>query len=113
MFAEACGLLSFTISVTCWTCPILARITLEATQGPQAGAALVQAITTGRVPMQIEALTDSYSIFSYLAAAHLRLPAEKGTYYHLAYPREKLTPSLVRSYNWIAHDCNDIGTLDD
>ena len=30
--------------------------------------------------MAIEALADRYSIFSYLAAAHLKLPAEKGTY---------------------------------
>ena len=37
------------------------------------------------MPMTIEALTDSYSMFSYLAAAHLKLPAEKGTFYHLAY----------------------------
>ena len=50
--------------------------------------------------MHIQALTDSYSIFSYLAAAHLKLPAEKSTYYHLAYLREKLVSGLIRSYNW-------------
>ena len=50
--------------------------------------------------MQIEALTDSYSIFSYLAAAHLKLPVEKSTYFHLAYLREKLVCGLIRSYNW-------------
>ena len=50
--------------------------------------------------MKIEALTDSYSIFSYLAAAHLKLPAEKSTYYHLAYLREKLVSRHIRSYNW-------------
>ena len=50
--------------------------------------------------MHIEALTDSYSIFSYLAAAHLKLPAETSTYDHLAYLREKLVSGLIRSYNW-------------
>ena len=50
--------------------------------------------------MKIEALTDSYSIFSYLAAAHLKLPAEKSTYYHVAYLREKLVSRHIRSYNW-------------
>ena len=50
--------------------------------------------------MRIEALTDSYSIFSYLVAAHLKLPAEKSTYYHLAFLREKLVCGLISSYNW-------------
>ena len=50
--------------------------------------------------MQIEALTDSYSIFDYLVAAHLKLPAEKSTYYHLAFLREKLVCGLISSYNW-------------
>ena len=63
---------------------------------------MVQAMSKGRVPMSIEALTDSYSIFSYLAAAHLKLPAEKGTYYdHLAYLREKLVSRLIGSYTWV------------
>ena len=51
--------------------------------------------------MPVEALTDSYSIFSYLVAAHLKLPAEKSTFYHLAYLREKLVNGVIRSYNWI------------
>ena len=51
--------------------------------------------------MKIQAHTDSYSIFSYLAAAHLKLPAEKGTYYHLAYLREKLVSRLIGSYTWV------------
>ena len=51
--------------------------------------------------MRIEAITDSYSIFSYLAAAHLKLPAEKSTYFHLAYLREKLECGLIHSYNWV------------
>ena len=56
---------------------ILAGFTLEASQGPQTGAALDRAITTGDVPMRIEALTQSYSILSSLVAAHVRLPADK------------------------------------
>ena len=62
---------------------------------------MVQAMSQGQVPMAIEALTDSYSIFSYLAAAHLKLPAEKGTFYHLAYLRERLVSSLISSYTWV------------
>ena len=62
---------------------------------------MVQAITTGSVPLSIEAITDSYSIFSYLAAAHLKLPAEKGTYYHVAFLRERLVSHLIRSYTWV------------
>ena len=80
---------------------IVAGFTFEAAHGPQTGEAMVQAMSKGRVPMAIEALTDSYSIFSYLAAAHLKLPAEKGTYYHLAYLREKLVSRLIGSYTWV------------
>ena len=69
---------------------IVAGFTFEAAHGPQTGEAMVQAMIRGRAPMAIEALTDSYSIFSYLAAAHLKLPAEKGTYDHLADLREKI-----------------------
>ena len=80
---------------------IIAGFTVEATHGPQSGGAMVQAMSQGQVPMAIEALTDSYSIFSYLAAAHLKLPAEKGTFYHLAYLRERLVSSLIGSYTWV------------
>ena len=79
---------------------IIAGFTMECCHGPQTGEALKTAITNGSVPMKMEALTDSYSIFSYLAAAHLKLPAEKGTYFHLAYLREKLVSRLLKSYNW-------------
>ena len=40
-------------------------------------------------------------MFSYLAAAHLKLPAEKGTYYHLVYLRGRMVTSLIKSYSWI------------
>ena len=51
--------------------------------------------------MSTEARTDSDSIFSYLVAAHLKLPAEKGTYYRLAYLREKIVSTLIGSYMWV------------
>ena len=79
---------------------IISGFTLETLQGPQSGESLKNALATGNLPMKIEALTDSYSIFSYLAAAHLKLPAEKSTYYHLAYLREKLVSRHIRSYSW-------------
>ena len=75
---------------------IVAGFTLEIQHGPQSGASMVKALNEGNVPTPIEALTDSYSIFSYLAAGRLKLPAEKGTYYHLAYLREKLSAALAR-----------------
>ena len=59
---------------------IIAGFTLEADHGPPTGEAMVRAMVKGRVPMSIVALTDSYSNFSYLAAQHLKLPAEMGTY---------------------------------
>ena len=78
----------------------IAGFTLETRLGPQSGETLMRRLTQGDLPMQIEALTDSSSIFSYLVAVHLKLPAEKSTYYHLAYLREKLVRGLIRSYNW-------------
>ena len=53
--------------------------TLETHLGPQAGESLMRSLAKGQLPMRIEALTDSHSMFSYLAAAHLKLPAEKST----------------------------------
>ena len=78
---------------------IVAGFTLETRLGPLSGETLMRRLSQGDLPMQIEALTDSYSIFSYLAAARLTLPAEKSTYYHLAYLRGKLVSRLIRSYN--------------
>ena len=50
--------------------------------------------------MQLHMFTDSYSIFSYLKAQHLKFPAEKGTYFHLASLREMLVNGIISSYNW-------------
>ena len=57
---------------------IIGGFTLEARLGPQSGETLMRRLAHGDLPMQIEALTDAYSVFSYLAAAHLKLPAAKG-----------------------------------
>ena len=54
----------------------------------------------GGYAMPLHMYTDSYSIFSYLKAQHLKFPAEKGTYFHLAYLRELLEAGIVRSINW-------------
>ena len=51
--------------------------------------------------MPLHMYTDSYSIFSYLKAQHLKLPAEKGTFFHLASLRELLVTGVVSSYNWV------------
>ena len=79
---------------------IIAGFTLEAHLGPQTGEAMMRSINSGRQPMRIEAPTDSYRIFSYLAAQHLKLLVEKGTFYHLAYLREKLLTGLTSPYSW-------------
>ena len=79
---------------------IIAGFTLETQSGPQSGESMMRAINHGSRAFRIEALTDSYSIFSYLAAQHLKLPAEKGTFYHLAYLREKLVTGVISSYSW-------------
>ena len=45
---------------------IVSGFTLEALRGPQSGESLMRAMSEGELPMQIEALTDSYSIFHIL-----------------------------------------------
>ena len=50
---------------------IVAGFTLESQLGPQTGESLMHRLAKGQLPMQTEAITDSYSIFSYLAAAYL------------------------------------------
>ena len=45
--------------------------------------------------------TDSYSIFSYLKAQHLKMPAEKNTFYHLAWLREKIVAGIIKWFHWV------------
>ena len=55
----------------------------------------------GSYSMELHMFTDSYSIFSYLKAAHLKFPAEKATYLHLAYLKELLDTGAVKSLTWV------------
>ena len=56
---------------------------------------------SGKYAMQLHLFTDSYSIYSYLKAAHLKFPAEKATFIHLAYLKELLDSKAVSSLTWI------------
>ena len=42
----------------------------------------------GTYSMEVHMYTDSFSIYSYLRAAHLKFPAKKATNMHLAYLKE-------------------------
>ena len=53
------------------------------------------------MPLELDAFTDSYSIFSYPRSQHLKMPADKSTFYHLAHLREVLDRHLVNRYIWI------------
>ena len=60
--------------------------------------------------------TDSFSIYSYLRAAHLKFPAEKATYLHLAYLKElldskALTESKMALVAGNGMSCIVVGTL--
>ena len=55
----------------------------------------------GKFAMPLHIFTDSYSIFSYLKAAHLKFPAEKSTYIHLAFIKECLDVGALCSLTWI------------
>ena len=50
--------------------------------------------------MLVECYTDSYSIYSYLSAQHLRFPAKKSTFYHLAVLREHLASGFLSVFGW-------------
>ena len=51
--------------------------------------------------MPLRIYTDSYSIFSYLRAAHLRFPAEKSSFLHLAFLKECLQHGVLESITWV------------
>ena len=55
----------------------------------------------GTYAMEVHMYTDSFSIYSYLRAAHLKFPAEKATYLHLAYLKELLDSKAVKSLTWV------------
>ena len=55
----------------------------------------------GSYAMPLHMFTDSYSIYSYLRAAHLKFPAEKATYLHLAFLKELLDSKALSSLTWV------------
>ena len=55
----------------------------------------------GTYAMEVHMFTDSFSIYSYLRAAHLQFPAEKATHLHLAYLKELLDSKAVKSLTWV------------
>ena len=55
----------------------------------------------GGYSTSLDMYTDSYSIYSYLHAKHLKFPTERGTFFHLAYIRELLEHGVVRSITWV------------
>ena len=55
----------------------------------------------GKFSMEVHMYTDSYSIYSYLRAAHLKFPAEKATYLLLAYLKEQLDCKAIKSLTWV------------
>ena len=69
--------------------------------GPLSGAELRKLRENGGFALQLELLTDSLSIFSYLRSVHLKMPAERGTVFHLAYIRECLVNLIVSWFTWI------------
>ena len=73
----------------------------EVRNGTQTSLALRDMLEYGNFDMPLDAFTDSYSIFSYLRSQHLKMPADKSTFYHLAHLREVLDRHLVNRYVWV------------
>ena len=56
---------------------IMTGFSFEVQYGAQSGSVIMKKLEAGEVSMPLDTFTDSYSIFSYLAAQHLKYPAEK------------------------------------
>ena len=77
----------------------------EVRHGPATAERLKELKDNGGYTIPLDMYTDSYSIFSYLHAQHLKFPTEKGTYFHLAYLPELLEKGVISSYTWVdTHD---------
>jgi hypothetical protein len=87
-------------------CSVMAGFLEEIRHGVQSADALRQRQVEGRFATEIELHTDSKSIWTYLQADHLKMPAERGTFHHLAYCREALLSGLVK--RWIWNDTRDM-----
>jgi hypothetical protein len=84
------------------TAVLLTSFMDEVRYGPQSGETQKQKREEGgSFAMTIDAFTDSHSIYSYMKALHLKFPADKGTFFHLAYMREALASGLLRSLTWL------------
>eukprot|EP00959_Pyramimonas_sp_CCMP1952_P464105 9486044-Pyramimonas_sp.AAC.1 len=73
----------------------------EVRLGPQSAEDMKAIRQSGAFVLNGEAFTDSGSLFSYLEADHLKFPADKGTFFHLAYIRELLRTRVLKTYYWI------------
>ena len=73
----------------------------EVRHGPRTAESLRSLKDDGGYSTPLDMFTDSYSIFSYLRTQHLKFPAEKGTFFHLAYLRELLEKKVIRSLTWV------------
>ena len=69
--------------------------------GPTTAEQLRKLKDDGGYSTPFDMYTDSFSIFSYLRTQHLKFPAERGTYFHLAYLRELLEKGVIRSLTWV------------
>ena len=68
--------------------------------GSQGAPTLRRLAEEGGYSVQLDVFTDSFSIWSYLRSAHLKYPAEKGTFYHLAFLKELLDKGIISQMNW-------------
>ena len=88
-------------------CDALAKATVllgfleEVRRGPQRASVLCELQDRGAYSMPLEMFPDSFSVWSYLDAQHLEMPAEKNTLYHLAFCLEALQTGLVHSWHWV------------
>ena len=73
----------------------------EVKNGPQRAETLFQLQTRGQYSVDLEMVTDSMSIWSFLNTKHLKVPTQKSTLYHLAYCLEALRTGLVSRWLWV------------
>ena len=73
----------------------------EVRHGPATAQKLKELKDNGGWTVPLDMFTDSYSIYSYLHAKHLKFPTERGTFFHLAYLRELLEQGTIRSLTWV------------
>ena len=80
---------------------IIAGLMHELRKGSCTAYQLREIVESGKLAIDVHLFTDSYSIFSYVRAQHLKYPADKGTFYHLAYLRECVEKHRAKGLHWI------------